>query len=86
MHDMMMHGHEMHGWWTAAWPAFVVWILLWLSFWGLLITALILGVRWLWQQTSHRRPTPLEILRERHARGELSRQEFEQMRQTLDRG
>jgi len=83
MHDMMMHGHEMHGWSTAAWPVFVAWILLWLSFWGLLITALMLGVRWLWQQSSDRRPTPLEILRERHARGELSRQEFEQMRQTL---
>jgi putative membrane protein len=86
MHHMMMHGHEMQGWWTAAWPVFAVWILLWLSFWGLLIAGLILAVRWLWQETSHRRrPVPAEILKERYARGELSRQEFEAMRQELER-
>ena len=86
MHDMMMHGPEMHGWWTAAWPVFAAWILLWLFFWGLLMAALVLAVRWLWQETSHRRrTTPLDILRERYARGELSRQEFDAMRQELER-
>lgn len=85
MHHMMMHGHDMSGWWTAAWPVFVVWMLLWLVLWGLLMTALVLAVRWLWQATSHRRRmTPIEILRERYARGELSRQDFEGMRQELE--
>ena len=84
MHDMMMHGSEMHGLWTAAWPVFAAWILLWFFFWGLLMAALMLAVRWLWQETSHRRrTTPLDILRERYARGELSRQEFDAMRQEL---
>ena len=86
MHHMMMHGDEMSGWWTAAWPVFAVWMLLWLVFWGVLMTALVLAVRWLWQATSHRpRPAPLEILRERYARGELSRQDLETMRQELER-
>lgn len=86
MHHTMMHGHEMHGWWTAAWPLVALWALLWLFFWGLLIAALILAVRWLWQETSRRRrPTSLEILRERYARGELSRQDFEAIRQELER-
>ncbi len=86
MHHTMMHGPGLHGWWPAAWPVVAVWVLLSLFFWGLLIAALILAVRWLWQETSRRRrPTPLEILRERYARGEFSRQDFEAMRQELER-
>ena len=50
------------------------------------MAALVLVVRWLWQETSHRRlTTPLDILRDRYARGELSRQEFDAMRQELER-
>lgn len=86
MHHMMMHGDEMHGWWGAGWPVFAGWMLMALIFWGLLIAALVLAVRWLWQETSHRRrTTPLDILRERYARGELSQQDFEAMRQELQR-
>ena len=31
------------------------------------------------------RPTPLEILRERYARGEITQEQFEQSRQLLER-
>ncbi len=31
------------------------------------------------------RPTPLEILRERYARGEITQEQFEQSRQVLER-
>ncbi|HXF96280.1 MAG TPA: SHOCT domain-containing protein [Gemmatimonadales bacterium] len=55
-----------------------------LLFWGLVIAALVLAVRWL--LTADRRPgrdTALEILRERYARGEINREEFEARRRDL---
>jgi putative membrane protein len=55
-----------------------------LVFWGLVIAALVLAVRWL--LTADRRPgrdTALEILRERYARGEIGREEFEARRRDL---
>jgi hypothetical protein len=54
MYPPAMYGHEMCGWWTGSWPLFAVGILLWVSVWGLLMAALGLAVRWLWQQTSRR--------------------------------
>lgn len=83
MHDMMMQG-GMHGGWLAAWPWLALWILLKLTVWALVITGLVLGVRWLRRETSGNRLTaPLEILKTRYARGELSREEFDAMKREL---
>lgn len=85
MHGMMMHGYGLHESWLAAWPLLALWILLKLAFWALVLAGLVLLVRWLWRETSQRATTdnPLEILRARYARGELSRQEFEAVRRDL---
>jgi putative membrane protein len=66
-----------------------------LAFWGLVIFALILGVRWLLRQNSQSGPTspaarapedPLEVLKHRYARGEIDEEEYERRRKTLSGG
>lgn len=66
-------------------PLFMVLLL------ALLIAAVVLFVRWLggpWQGTTppHHAPpgrTPLDILKERFARGEIDKDEFEERRRVL---
>ena len=62
----------------------------WISmilFWGLVILAIAALVKSLMQQSSSgsgpRDKTPLQILQERYARGEMDREEYEQKRQDL---
>jgi putative membrane protein len=55
-------------------------------FWALVIVGLVVGIRWLVRQG--RPPASdgaLEILRQRYARGEIDREEFEARRRDLDR-
>lgn len=81
---MMMHDVMTHGGWAAAWPWLAVWIVLKLTVWALVITALIFGIRRLRHGACARAlMTPLEILRTRYAKGELSREEFEAMKREL---
>jgi putative membrane protein len=58
-----------------------------LVFWGLVIGGVVLLVRWLAGLGSGRegggRDRALEILRERYARGEIDREEFESRRRDL---
>jgi putative membrane protein len=73
-------------------------ILLMAAFWGLIIVGLFYGVRWLIRadrnsrlpgpgQAGWSRPDdPLEILRQRYARGEIDDEEFERRRRTLGGG
>ena len=71
--------------WTAAWPFFVLWFAFKVAIWALVVSALVVGVRWLRRQGALGTPaTPLEILKARYARGELTRQDFESMRRDLD--
>jgi putative membrane protein len=54
-------------------------------FWALIVLAIVALGKWLFSSTgsddSGKRP--LEILRERYARGEISRAEYERMREDL---
>ena len=62
----------------------LVMMLMMLVLWGLVIAGLILGVRWLAGQGSGgRRDEALEILRQRYARGEIDKQEFESRKRDL---
>lgn len=63
-------------------------------FWGLVILGIVALVRWLVQQSQPGRElgegapapgkTPLEIVRERYARGEIDREEYEQKKRDLE--
>lgn len=58
--------------------------LMMLVFWGLIIVALVLGIRWLMTQGKEpRSDSALEILRQRYARGEINKEEFEAMKRDL---
>lgn len=67
----------------------ILMMLLMLLFWVALLVVIIVGIRWL--VTSGRRQAPgawrtdsaLDILKKRYARGEISQEEFEEMRQHL---
>jgi putative membrane protein len=55
-------------------------------FWGLVLVGLVLLVRWLWGQNPpalRGQDSPLEILKRRYARGEITREEFESIRRDL---
>lgn len=63
--------HPMWGMWGIGMLLFM------LVFWGLVLAAVVVGIRWLLQQgRPARADTALDILRERYARGEIDREEF----------
>ncbi len=69
------------GWWGMGMGGLAM-----IIFWGLLIFAVAMAVRWVMQQSgssSTRAQTPLEILQARYARGEIEREEFEQKKRDL---
>ncbi len=73
--DWQWGGHPMMWMWGAGG---LVMMLMMLMFWGVVIAALVVGVRWLiGQGHPARRDEALEILRQRYARGEIDKQELE---------
>lgn len=77
-------GWGMHPMWWAWSAGGVVMMLLMLVFWGLIIAGAVLGIRWLVRQGNGPRPdAAIEILRQRYARGEINREEFEARRRDL---
>ncbi len=73
--------HPMWGVW-GAWG--IGMMLMMLLFWGLVIVAIVLGVRWLVTQGRETRSdTALDILRQRYARGEIDKEEFEARKRDL---
>lgn len=77
------------GWgWHPMWGMWGAWGigmgLVMLTFWVLVIVALIAGIRWLATQgRESRTDTALEILRQRYARGEINRDEFDAKKRDL---
>ena len=72
---------EMHPmWWGWGLGMFFMMLL----FWGLIIVGLVLGIRWLISQGKESRSdSALEILRQRYARGEIDKEEFETKKRDL---
>lgn len=70
-------------WWV--WGAWGLGMgLIMLVFWGVVIVGIVLGIRWLVSQSREpRSDTALEILRQRYARGEINKDEFEAKKRDL---
>jgi putative membrane protein len=59
-------------------------MLMMILFWGLLIVAVVTGIRWLSRDGQERSSdSALEILRQRYARGEINKEEFEANKRDL---
>ena len=72
--------------WTVAWPFIAMWLVFKLAFWAVIVTLVVCAIRRLRRNGCHLSPmTPLEILKARYARGEISKQDFESMRQDVER-
>jgi len=78
--------------WHPMWGMWGMWGigmgLFMLLVWGLVIVGLVLGIRWLLSQgrdqgRDARSDSALEILRQRYARGEIDREEFEAKKRDL---
>ena len=77
-------GPGMMGGWGMGWFGGIFMIV----FWILIIVALVFLIRWLIQSTGRDKSVgsggrALDILKERYARGEINKAEFEQMRRDL---
>jgi putative membrane protein len=84
--DTWRWNFAMHPVWSAVAAFAAAWVLLLLSGWALLhlapfvlgIIALILGIRWLVRNSGGpRSDAAVTIVRERYARGEISKEEFD---------
>jgi putative membrane protein len=83
----MMYGNSM-GWGNGAWAWWIPMGLIMLLFWGLIIVALVLAIRWLWTQGQPRSEpprveTPFDALKKRHAWGEITKEEFDRIKQDI---
>jgi putative membrane protein len=76
------------GWGSSGWAWWMPMGLRMLIFWGLVIVVLILLARWLRTQGrphAEAQPveTPLDVLKKRYARGEITKEEFDRIKQDL---
>ena len=79
-------GRWMMGGWGMGWFGMIFMII----FWGLVIFGLVSLIRWLIQNTSSKGQTgvrtgsnAMNVLKERYAKGEISRDEFESMKKDI---
>ena len=79
--NKMFHMWDMSlgmGWW---WVFGGVWMLI---FWGGLIALIVWGIKKLTERSGTTlKRDPLDVAKERYARGEISREEFEQIKKDL---
>ncbi len=75
-------GWGMHPMWWGAWGFGMM--LTMLLFWGVVIVGLVIAIRWLLGQgKAPQSDSALEILRQRYARGEINKEEFEAKKRDL---
>ncbi len=73
--------HPMWGVWGAWGVAMMVMMLL---FWGVVIVGIVLGIRWLMGQgRQSQQDAAMDILRQRYARGEITKEEFDSRKRDL---
>jgi putative membrane protein len=73
--------HPMWGMWRAGGLGIMLFMLV---FWALVIVGLVLGLRWLAAQGhASRRDAAVDILRQRYARGEINKDEFDAKKRDL---
>ncbi len=72
----MWHAHEGMGWWMLIGSVWFVF------FWGLLVW-LVLSVVSRSRKAPDTGDTPLEILKRRYARGEITKEDFDRMRRDV---
>jgi putative membrane protein len=81
----------MNYYWHMPWYGMVLGPIMMIAVLAAIITVVVLLVRWLGGASSISRPyptpekTPLDILKERFARGEIDKQEFEEKSRMLSR-
>lgn len=80
--DMPGPGMMHWGWWGLGWIFMII-------FWGLIIVGLIFLIRWLAGLSRPRasydkiQDSALEILKQRYAKGEINKEEFEEKKRDL---
>ena len=81
--DRMYEWHwEMHPMWWWGWGLGIMAMMF--LFWLLVITGFIIGLRWLLGKGKQEKDdAALKILRERYARGEITKEEFEEKKKDL---
>jgi len=83
--DRYAYGPHMM-WWGGGWYGMILGPLFMILVLAALIATVVLLVRWVggpWQQTAPPHRTPLDILKERFARGEIDKNEFEERRRVI---
>lgn len=73
------------GSWGWSWGMGLGWIFM-VLFWALIILGIVALAKWLFHAGSpgSSGKRPLDILKERYARGEIDREQYEQMRRDLE--